>query len=200
MPITRKMGRESGMLMIEVLVTILIVSIGLLGIGATFVRSQLVSDEAYQRSQATAIAHALSEQLSTNRTEAAKVENSAYVTGITGSLVAGDSGFSRASACATCTSVQMAANDLTTFHDAIVGAQKMQGATKVSALIGARGCVEFLGTPFGAAVDVTNPPRYRISVVWQGRQASAESSSASLCGNGLYGAGQPRVEVLVCVC
>lgn len=187
------MGRESGMLMIEVLITILIVSIGLLGIAATFVRSQLVSDEAYQRNQAISIAHQLSEQLSTNRTEAARAENSAYITGVSGSLVAGDSGFSRASACATCTSAQMAASDLTIFHDAIVGAQKMQGATKVSALTGARGCVEYLGPALGAAMDVNNPPRYRISVVWQGRQASAETTSASLCGNGLYGAGLRRV-------
>jgi type IV pilus assembly protein PilV len=193
MSITTKMGRQNGMLMIEVLITILIVSIGLLGIGATFARSQLVSDEAYQRNQAVSIAHQLSEQLSTNRTEAAKAQTSAYVTGVSGALIAGDSGFVRAASCTACTTAQMAANDLTSFHDAIVGAQKTQGATKVSALIGALGCVEYLGPALGAPVDVTNPPRYRISVVWQGRQASAETVNATLCGSGLYGAGLRRV-------
>jgi type IV pilus assembly protein PilV len=181
--------RQSGVLMIEVLITILIVSLGLLGIAATFARSQLVSDEAYQRYQALDLAHQLSEQLSTNRTEAVKGAGSAYVTDVSGSLVAGDSGFSRATACTGCDSTQMAGIDLTAFNDGIVGAQKTQAGTRVAALTGARGCVEYLGT----VGDVSNPPRYRISVVWQGRQASAETLNATQCSIALYGVGLRRV-------
>lgn len=183
------MTRQSGVLMIEVLITILIVSIGMLGIAATFARSQLVSDEAYQRFQALELAHQLSEQLSTNRTEAAKGVDSAYVTGVTGSLVAGDSGFSPETPCATCDSEQMAGMDLTAFNNAIVGAQKTQAGSKVAALTGARGCVEYLGT----VGDVNDPPRYRISVVWQGRQPSAETANATQCAIALYGPGLRRV-------
>lgn len=177
--------RESGMLMIEVLITILIVTIGLLGIAAMFVRSQVTNDEAYQRYQALDVAHQLSEQLSTNRTEANNGATSAYVTGLTGALP-GDSGFTRASACTTCLPDQMAALDLTAFHDSLIGAQKIQGGSNVSALIGARGCVEFLGT----VGSLDDPPRYRISVVWQGRQASAAvPAGGTQCGGlTLYGA------------
>lgn len=180
---------QGGMLMIEVLITILIVSLGLLGIAATFARSQLVSDEAYQRYQALEIAHQLSEQLSTNRTEADKAAGSTYVTDVSGSALAGDPGFTRATACSSCDSSQMAAIDLTAFNDGIVGAQKTQAGNKISALTGARGCVEYLGT----VGDVANPPRYRISVVWQGRQASAETINATDCAKALYGAGMRRV-------
>ena len=38
--------KQRGMLMIEVLVTILIVTLGLLGIAALFARSQQINDEA----------------------------------------------------------------------------------------------------------------------------------------------------------
>jgi hypothetical protein len=76
----------------------------------------------------------------------------------------------------------MAAMDLTAFHDGIVGAQKTQAGTKISPLTGARGCVEFLGT----AGDVSDPPRYRISVAWQGRQASALTANASTCASEHY--------------
>ena len=181
-----EMNRQSGVLMIEVLITILIVSIGLLGIAAMFVRSQVANDEAYQRHQALDIAHQLSEQLSSNRTEAAKGLTSTYVTGDTGSALPGDTGFSRATACTTCTSDQMAAQDLTAFHDTIVGAQKTQAGNRVAALVAARGCVEFLGT----VGNLDDPARYRITVVWQGRQASAAvPAGGSACGGlNLYGA------------
>ena len=173
--------------MIEVLVTILIVSLGMLGIAAMFIRSQQFNDEAYQRYQALDIAHQLSEQLSTNSTEAAKGSNSAYWTGPSGALLAGGSSFSRSSACTTCDSAAMAKFDMTRFHDALVGAQKTQSGTKVASLVGARGCVEYLGD----ATSVTNPPRFRVSVVWQGRQFagaafSATTTDPTTCGNGLY--------------
>ena len=182
--------REEGMLMIEVLITILIVSIGLLGIAAMFMRSQVVSDEAYQRYQALDMAHQLSEQLSTNRTEANLGAASAYVTGTTGGALPGAPSFTPATACSPCTPSEMAAKDLTLFNDLIIGAQKTQGSSKISALIAARGCVEFLGD----SATVEDPPRYRISVVWQGRQASTDiPSGGSDCGGlTLYGTDKLR--------
>lgn len=174
--------KQGGMLMIEVLVTILIVSLGMLGIAAMFVRSQQFNDEAYQRYQALDIAHELSEQLSTNSAEAKKKDGSAYLTD-----KAGGASFTRSSACTTCDSAAMAKFDITRFHDALLGAQKTQSGTKVASLIGARGCVEYRGV----AGSETNPPRFRISVVWQGRQFAgaafaATTTDPTTCGDGLY--------------
>ena len=171
--------------MIEVLVTILIVSLGMLGIAAMFVRSQQFNDEAYQRYQALDIAHQLSEQLSTNSAEAKNKGASAYLTD-----KAGGASFTRSSVCTACDSAAMAKQDLTSFHDALVGAQKTQSGTKVASLVGARGCVEFLGDTT-IPPDPANPPRFRVSVVWQGRQFAgdafaATSTAPTKCGDGLY--------------
>ena len=171
--------------MIEVLVTILIVSLGMLGIAAMFVRSQQFNDEAYQRYQALDIAHQLSEQLSTNSTEAKNKGTSAYVTD-----KAGGASFTRSSACTACDSAAMAKQDLTSFHDALVGAQKTQSGTKVASLVGARGCVEYLSDT-ADPTNLANPPRFRISVVWQGRQFAGAAFAATTdnpteCGKDLY--------------
>lgn len=193
MPIKTAVRHEAGMLMIEVLITILIVSLGLLGIAAMFVRSQLVSDEAYQRYVALQIAHQLTEQLSTNGLEAAKLEGSPYVTGITGATIAGDPSFTREGECTGCDSWQIARRDLTVFHDAIMGAQKVKSGNKISSLVDARGCVEYLGPKLGDPPVVSDPSRYRISVSWRGRQASVATANATLCGNGVYAADLRRV-------
>lgn len=193
MPLKAAVRREGGLMMIEVLITILIVSLGLLGIAAMFVRSQLVSDEAYQRYVALQLARQLTEQLSANAQQAALAQASAYVTGVNGAAIAGDAGFAEEAACGPCGSLQMARRDLTVFHQAIVGAQKIQGANRISALVDARGCVEYLGPAAGAPPNALDPPRYRVSVVWQGRQASAESVNATACGNAVYGTGLRRV-------
>lgn len=162
--------------MIEVLITILVTTLGLLGIAALFARSQQMSDEAYQRYQALDIAHQLAEVVSVNRPEAALGAASPYVL-ITAASLAGDPGFSVPDA-------SVASLDLLGFHNALVGAQKTQAGVNVAALISARGCVDFLG----AVGSPTDPPRYRISVAWQGRQASvATVAGVSVCGTGLYG-------------
>lgn len=185
-------GRESGVLMIEVLITILIVSLGLLGIAAMFVRSQLIGDEAYQRYVALQIAHQLSERLSTNEQQGLLAELSGYVTGTTGTLP-GDNAYVPAAPCSSgCITTQVVGNDLGAFHDALVGNQKVRSGNKVAALVNARGCVEFLGPNGGAPMAFDDPRRYRISVVWEGRQASAETTNPTLCGNGIYGPGLRR--------
>ena len=146
--------------MIEVLVTILIVTLGLLGIAALFVRSQQMGDEAYQRFQALHIAHQLAETLSANRAK----DPAEYVTGT--SSPAGIGGFDAGGLVG-----------LADFHNELIGASKQSGGSNVATLIAAVGCVESLGA--GTALD---PLHYRISVAWQGRQASANPAGASSCG------------------
>ncbi len=169
---------QHGGTMIEVLVTIVIVTLGLLGIAALFVRSQQVSDEAYQRFQALQIAHQLAETISINRTVAgATVTPQAapigYLTGANGlDDPAGLDGFD----------LENAPTGLEEFHSALIGAQKQVDGGNVRSLVSVVGCVESVGA--GSAVD---PSRYRVSVAWQGRQESANPSGASLCGQSQYG-------------
>lgn len=170
-------SRQSGVLMIEVLITILVTTLGLLGIAALFARSQQMGDEAYQRYQALDIAHQLAEVLSVNRPESLLNAASNYVV-ITAASLPGDPAFSVPDA-------SVASLDLLGFHNALIGAQKTQGGLNVAALVAARGCVDFLGT----VGSPTDPPRYRVSVAWQGREGSAATvAGVSACGTGLYSA------------
>jgi len=183
MPMNSNIRHQNGMLMIEVLVTILIVSLGLLGIAAMFARSHLVSDEAYQRYQATEIAHQLSEQLTANQSEASLRETSTYVTGLSAPMPG--HGYT-STMCSPCTSAQLAVRDLSIFHDSLIGTQKTKSGNNASALLDARGCVEYLGPKLGDPIDPEDPPRYRISVVWQGRGLAGTTVNPTLCANGIY--------------
>jgi len=68
--------RQRGVTLIEVMVTLLILSIGLLGMAALQVRLQQSEMEAYQRSQALLLLNDMANRISSNRNAAAS-----YVTG-----------------------------------------------------------------------------------------------------------------------
>lgn len=170
MSVIRRIHRQSGALMIEVLVTIMIVTLGLLGIAALFARSQQMGDEAFQRFQALHIAHQLGEALSVNRAEAARGNASDYL-----ALVVDASYVLKGS------SIVQA--DMAVFQTALVTG----GSTKDPklALTDAIGCITYNGVDR----DPTNPLRYQISVAWRGRQDSgAPIAGSSNCGVGSYGA------------
>lgn len=176
--------------MMEILVTILIVSLGLLGIASLFARSHKIADESYSRHEALSIARQLAERIAANRIEAVKYSASAYQTTDAGTVGFSPNGWANCGATA-CTSLQLAAYDLKEFHDLLTGASRKAGATAVSGLTAARGCVEFLGD--AALVDLTNPPRFRVSVAWQGREASAaaidsDANNPNTCAANDYGA------------
>lgn len=169
------------MLMIEVLVTILIVTLGLLGIAALFARSQQINDEAYQRFQALHIARQLGEAMSVNPTEANNGAGSAYVVAKVDADYTAPSG----------TSPQVAA-DMMNFRNALVGAGS---ATDKLALVGAIGCVTYIDQSANAANPIIF---YRISVAWTGRQATgAPQVGASDCGSGIVDGGDEALRRVV---
>lgn len=146
-------NRQLGSVMIEVLVTFIVVTLGLLGIAALFARSHQMNDESFQYFRALQIASQLAEEMAANPTELAKGAASAYVTGGT---------------------------VLQSFEDTLNGVAK----GGVTDLVNPLGCVTFVGV----AGDVTNPPRFQVSVAWAGRQASgAPAATASNCGSDQYG-------------
>lgn len=62
--------RQNGATLIEVLIAILVLSIGLLGLAGLQVTSVQSNHSAYQRSQATLLAYDLADRMRANRTEA----------------------------------------------------------------------------------------------------------------------------------
>lgn len=144
MPRTQSISRDTGITLVEVLVTLVILAIGLLGLVALHGRVQVLQAEAYQRAQALMLLKDMSARISNNRNSA-----DAYVTGAEEPL-GGDEECPAADA-------TRASVDLREWCLALQGASEREGATNVGAMLGGRGCVE---RPV--------PGQYLVTVAWQG--------------------------------
>lgn len=166
--------------MIEVLVTMVILAVGILGLAAVTAKMQQSQTESYQRSQAILLLQDMSSRLRINGGNAAS-----YVTG-TGNGTAMGTGDTTTN-CSTSPATPATA-DLCQWSNALQGAAETIGsgstASNTGAMIGARGCIEQI-----QAADPTpglcTPGIYRVSVVWQGLTPIAQSALA--CGKNLYG-------------
>lgn len=155
-----------GFTLIEVLVTMLILVIGLLGLAglhSTMLRSEL---EALQRTQAMLLVEDMANRLRTNPKDAREVGNYEGVYGVGSDLV-----------CATATPVDV---DLCAWDTALKGAAvEASGGAEVGAMIGARGCVERLSGATNTQVML------RVTVAWQGLSSTAAPELP--CGEGEFG-------------
>jgi type IV pilus assembly protein PilV len=151
---------QRGVTLIEVLVTVFILTVGLLGMAGLQSRLQQSEMEAYQRSQALLLLNDMANRLATNRAQAGT-----YATSLDGIGVG--------STCETDTSSQQKI-DAGEWCNALQGAAEMEGTNKLGTMIGGRGCVEDL-----------DDGSYRVSVAWQGLgPLSVPANSA--CGAGKY--------------
>lgn len=153
---------QRGTSLIEVLVTIIILTIGLLGLAGLQMRLQSSEMEAYQRSQAIMLVNDMAGRIASNRADAAS-----YVTGASSPLGVGMT-------CPTGATPQKI--DANEWCNALQGAAETMGGGQVGAVIGGRGCVEDLGNN-----------EYLITVAWQGM--TPISAPAPACGQGLYNGG-----------
>jgi type IV pilus assembly protein PilV len=148
--------------MLEVLVTILILAIGLLGLAGLQTRLQLSEMEAYQRAQAMILLDDMAQRLANNRSNAAD-----YVTGSASPLGAGMT-------CPTA-STTLQNRDAREWCMGLQGAAEKSGTSNVGTMIGGRGCVEALPDN-----------QYMITVTWQGMGALAAPPASVACGAGAY--------------
>lgn len=154
-------GVERGTSLIEVLVTIVIVSFGLLGLAGLQQRMQLSEMESYQRVQALVLLNDMASRITVNRASADD-----YVTA--GPLGAG----------MTCPTNPATRPEI----DAAEWCQALQGAAEltsasdnVGAMIGGRGCVESLPDN-----------EYMITIAWQGLSPVSAPPSSVACGRDAY--------------
>jgi type IV pilus assembly protein PilV len=149
-----------GTSMLEVLITILILSVGMLGLAALQGKAHTSELESYQRAQALVLLQDIGSRMDGNIDNAASYVTKGEGTGISD---AGD-----------CTALgTRAAADLCEWSKALKGSSEAKGSTKQGAMIDGRGCV---------ASTATNV--YLISVVWQGLGATI--APATTCGQGDY--------------
>lgn len=155
---------QSGTSLIEVLVTIVILAIGLLGLAGLQARLQASEMEAYQRSQALILLNDMASRITSNRSNAAS-----YVTGAGNPL-----GGTAACPNSTATRQEIDAGE---WCNALQGAAESMGGNNVGAMVGGRGCVEAL--PDGTS--------YLVTVAWQGM--TPISAPVPACGQNLYNGG-----------
>jgi type IV pilus assembly protein PilV len=138
---------QRGATMIEVLVTFLIVTLGLLGAAGMQSRLQVAEMESYQRAQAIVLLQDMVDRINANRRN-----SSSYVT----ANPVATTGTDLCSPAPTTT----AGRDLCEWQNALLGSAETSGTTKLGAMLNARGCV---------TIPVSAMPRQVIvAVVWQG--------------------------------
>lgn len=148
------------MTLIEVMVTIFILAVGLLGMAGLQSRLQQSEMEAYQRSQALILLNDMANRVAVNRNEAANYP--------------ADNSNIGAMTCPTATSTQLQ-RDTREWCLALQGAGETSGSSKVGAMIGGRGCVESLGGG-----------EYLITVAWQGLTPLTAPPASVACGVDSY--------------
>jgi type IV pilus assembly protein PilV len=152
------MKNQTGMMLIEALVSLVIAAIALLGTVTLMAKSTRGEMESYQRVQALTLVQDMVSRINANRQVASCYSN-------------GATGLSTTTAplptCATGSAVQIAtANaDLAAWKNALLGSSEVSGSSKVGAMIGAVGCV----TQIDAANQI-----YQVSVAWQGLMPTAK--------------------------
>lgn len=154
--------RQVGVSLIEVLVTLVILAVGLLGVMALQARLQQSEMETYQRSQALLLLDDLAARMTANRTAAAS-----YVTGTSSPLGAGMT-------CPTSSTTQQQ-RDAAAWCAALQGTRESTSGVLAGGLIGGRGCVEALGNN-----------QYLLTVAWQGLLPLTAPPASVACGKDAF--------------
>ena len=158
---SRACHRQSAFSLIEVLVTLVILAIGLLGVAGMQARLQQSEMEAYQRSQALLLLDDMASRLAANRN-------------VAGSYVTATAAAAAGSSCPTSVATQLA-RDASEWCNALQGAGETSGTSKVGAMIGGRGCVQALGSG-----------EYLLTVAWQGMGPLTAPPAGVTCGADAY--------------
>jgi type IV pilus modification protein PilV len=151
---------QAGTTLLEVLVSLLILSIGLLGLAGLQSRLQISEMESYQRAQALILMNDMANRISANRHAA-----DSYIT--PAPLGVGID-------CPSAGTLRQSI-DAHEWCNALQGAAEVSGNTRLGAMLGGRGCIEYIGNY-----------QYMITVAWQGiAPVSAPPDSVS-CGRDAY--------------
>lgn len=171
----RRLGKrgQRGTTLIEILISVVILLVALLGAAGMMVRSNQSEMESYQRVQALTLLQDMAARLNANRQVAA-----CYA--VAGAMTTAGTGDISAPSCTTGSAAQQATvtSDLTAWNNALLGNTETaaSGTVALGAMIGARGCIE--------AIDTVNQV-YRVTVAWQGLVKTVVPSLP--CGSGNFG-------------
>ena len=179
-------SKQTGYLMIEVLITMFILAVGLLGVVGLQARAEQAETDSYQRTQALILAQDIADRISANRTVAFDTSTSPYIVDpALGNTPLGTGANKNCSPPLTST----ADIDLCAWSDALIGAAESYGGTCDTSAASTRGA-NCAGTLLNARGCITSPAThvYLIQVVWQGMTPGYAPPGSVLCGANDYNA------------
>jgi type IV pilus assembly protein PilV len=179
---------SSGFSLMEVLITMIIILIGLLGIVALQGKAQLAELEAYQRAQAMIMLSDITDSINANRSTATCFNFTSNTT--TGTPYIGF-GSSYTSSCSASTSAYNTQTDNTiaALDGLLKGTAETLNGNNVGSMIGARACISYDTSTELSGVSGTG--QYTVIVTWQG-MGDLVSPTGLLCAVGNYGAETKR--------
>ncbi len=182
MRILFKKNSQKGMGLIEVLISILVVSVGVLGLTSAQVTAKRSVHEAVQRSTAAVLAQDILERMRTNGGQLADyvADGAALGNGTIGSLAK-----DCISSINICTPTELVAYDLYQWEQAVDGSGEVRNAISVGGLLTPTACIT------EAAGVIT------VAIAWRGMSPLSNPTSSN-CGVGLsrYGTDEEYRQVL----
>ncbi len=161
--------KQSGVTLIEVLISVVILSVGILGLTALQLSAKRAGFESVQRSMATALVRDITERMRMN---------AGQITGyVIDDLTVTTAGTEPTPNCKTadCTPAQLAAHDVWEWAQALGGASEQVGGASAGGLVSPRACITH-------AAGIVN-----VAIAWQGFEDLGSPTSAltgSDCGAG----------------
>lgn len=169
----RRFARQRGVGLLEVLVSLLLTSFGLLALAGLQARMGQAQFESFERELALTILADMTHRMQANATA-----GTSYVT--TTPLGTGDT-----IDCTTQTTRAKA--DQCDWSSALKGTSEKKSSANVGGMTGARGCVELIQ---GSVLATCQPAIYRATVAWQGMVSTVAPNVS--CGQNLYGSESQR--------
>ena len=172
--------RQTGFTMLEILISLLLIAIGLLGMLGLQAQATIAEFESYQRGQALILVQDMVDRINANR-------SAALCYPITTDAATGEPQLGAGTAVPECVSLTgtaatraMADKDMQDWDNALKGAAEVKDGTNVGAILNARGCI-------------TRDPvsgHYRVAVAWQGMSPTIAPTAVdpnATCGLNQYG-------------
>jgi len=177
-----RLATSRGFTLIEVLISLFILTVGLLGLAALQIRGQQAELESYQRAQALVLIQDMVDRINANRKTAGCYAFTPLPDTGTVFVGSGAAAPTCGAAYGTTQTRTRADQDVAAWDGLLKGAAENLGASQVGAMIGARGCV---------TLDTTVTPNvYRVSVAWQGIAKTVNPTSVDpklTCATGQFG-------------
>jgi len=169
-----KMRKQYGVSLIEVMVTVLVLSIGLLGIAALQFMSKRSNFEAVQRTTATMLVYDIIERMRMNPMGLGSYASAGAAVG-SGTT---SEPSPNCSAGNPCNANELAVHDAWAWEQALLGAAEVSGTSNTGGLVSPTGCI---------TADAAAPGHYSIAIAWRG---STELSDPTNAANPAYACGR----------